>query len=249
MELYEAAVESLMIKTNCWRKHNAACVTIIKKYKNIPHKTQQSSLSFLIFFPFQAGCHRDAIWKHKEAAETWFSHSAKLALKPRHLLTASYSRHLINVALGALPKDEEKMHFVLFEHWDQGIGVYKIQQGKKTDVHPNTSQNSNRVDPAWRRERGTTASPEQTLETFTHLAMKRTTEHHSLPMHPSTVSWLLKWHGITQGWWAASDSWKSKALGMCFCLSWKQELIRSISPSSLTTLTHHRLPTSSLTMA
>lgn len=84
------------------------------------------------------------------------------------------------------------MHFVLFEHWDQGTGVFKIQQGKKTDVRPNTSENSNGVDPAWGRERGTVVSPEQTLEMFTHLPMKRTTKHHSLPTHPSTVSRLLK---------------------------------------------------------
>lgn len=71
----------------------------------------------------------------KRGSKTWFSHSAKLALKPRHLLTASYTRRLINVALGALPKDEEEMHFVLFEHWDQGTGVFKIK-AKQQDRCP-----------------------------------------------------------------------------------------------------------------
>lgn len=202
----------------------------IKGFKSTKNPSHNSTIiSVLSSSPPQADCHHDAVWKNKEAAETWFSHSARLALKQRHPLTASSTRCLINAALGALPEDGEEMHFVLFEHWNQGMSVFKIMARLKDSCPPKCPRKFKR---SWSctgqggrkdhlpRALSLIGFMMLASEMSTHLPTKRqqsiTVSKCILPLCHSSQRDVTT---STQGWKAALGGWKITAPRTCFCLS------------------------------
>lgn len=86
VEKWQQQWDSLARKAKCWRKWNAARVMIrvLKEVGKMNPSYNSAIISALSYSSFQADCNQDAIRKSKEAAETWFSRSVRLALKQRH---------------------------------------------------------------------------------------------------------------------------------------------------------------------